>query len=132
MNSAPLTMGIGGQAGLVKAREGLKAWLTEAGAENGVRDDIVLACWEATANAIEHPVAESEQVDVQLQAAQRGDHIVVCVSDTGQWRERELENVREGRGLGLKLMQALMDRVEIITTPRGTQVFMCRRIAPGW
>ena len=128
MTSVPLTMDIGGRAGLVTAREGLQAWLMETGAANGVSNDIVLACWEATANAVEHP-ANCEQVDVRLRAAHRGDHIVVCVSDTGQWRERELDNIREGRGLGLKLIRALMDRVEIVTTARGTQVFMCRRIA---
>jgi anti-sigma regulatory factor (Ser/Thr protein kinase) len=66
------------------------------------------------------------EVVVHVRAVKQGDHVVVRVSDTGQWREREL---REGRGLGLKLIRALMDRVQIVPSATGTDVFMCRRIA---
>ena len=129
MTIAPLTLDIGDQSGLVDAREGLRAWLTEVGTESDVRDDIVLACWEATANAVEHPLADPAEVAVQVRAVKQGDHVVVSVSDNGRWREREQGHVREGRGLGLKLIRALMDRVQIVPSATGTEVLMCRRIA---
>jgi anti-sigma regulatory factor (Ser/Thr protein kinase) len=126
---APLTLDIGGQAGLVEARDGLRRWLAEVGTEKDVRDDIVLACWEATANAIEHPLADDVDIQVKVRAVRQGDHVVVSVSDSGRWREREPGNVREERGLGLKLIRALMDRVQIVPTATGTEVVMWRRIA---
>lgn len=129
MTIAPLTLDIGDKAGLVGARDGLREWLGEVGAEREVRDDIVLACWEATANAIEHPLAAVAEVAVHVRAEQQGDHVVVRVSDNGQWRAREQGRVREGRGLGLRLIRALMDRVQIIPSATGTEVLMCRRIA---
>jgi len=107
-------------------RDGLRAWLTEAGAAEGEREDIVLACWEAAANAFEHPVDADGHVHV---AAERlDDHIVVCVADNGRWREPAEE--RHGRGLGLKLIAALMDRVQLVQSSHGTRVLMCRCLSP--
>ena len=107
-------------------RDGLRAWLAEVGATNGEREDIVLACWEATANALEHPVRATG--NVRLVAERREDHIIVCVSDSGRWRDPD--PAREERGLGLKLIEALMDRVQVITSSDGTRVLMCRCLSP--
>lgn len=110
--------------GLPDLRDRLCDWLTSAGARNGERDDIVLACWEAAVNAIEHPVNAGG--GVHLVAERRDDDILVCVADRGEWRARH--DQRPERGLGLKLISALMDRVEVVRTHTGTRMIMCRSL----
>lgn len=105
-------------------RDRLRDWLTSAGARNGERDDIVLACWEAAVNAIEHPINADGQVHVV--AERRDDTILVSVTDRGVWRDRH--GRRSERGFGLKLISALVDRVEVVRTHTGTRVIMCRSL----
>jgi serine/threonine-protein kinase RsbW len=106
-------------------RQELGEWLARAGATEVVRDEILLACWEATANAIEHPVEPKGHVLVA--AERREDHILVAVTDSGTWRSRSED--RHDRGLGLKLIAALMDRVQVVTTAHGTRLLMYRCLA---
>lgn len=107
-------------------RDELRAWLARAGATEGVRDEILLACWEAATNAIDHPVEPSGNVLVA--AERRQHHIVVAVTDRGTWRPESQD--RHDRGLGLKLIAASMDRVQVVRTAHGTRVLMCRYLAP--
>jgi serine/threonine-protein kinase RsbW len=107
-------------------RSELRNWLTDVGASNGEKEDIVLACWEAAANAIEHPLHADGHVHVVVERCE--EQIFVCVADSGEWRE-QLED-RPERGLGLKLIGALMDRVQVVRTSDGTRVLMCRGLAP--
>lgn len=106
-------------------REVLRAWLRDAGADHGAQEEIVLACWEATANALEHPVGADGRV--RLVVEKREGHIIACVSDTGRWREPTDASVE--RGLGLHLIAGLMDRVQLVETKAGTRVLMCRCIS---
>ena len=113
---------------LTRLRAGLRAWLSDTGAATEERDDIVLACWEAAANAIEHPLhAVTVESPVRVVARHRHGHILVCVADTGTWRDRQAP--RADRGHGLKLIEALMDRVRIERSPHGTRVLMCRSLS---
>ncbi len=114
--------------GLPCLRGELRAWLAQTGATGRVREEILLACWEAMANAIEHPVEPNGRVLVAAQ--RREDHIVVAVTDRGSWRSTSED--RHDRGLGLKLIAALMDRVQVVTTVHGTRVTMCRCLAPRY
>jgi anti-sigma regulatory factor (Ser/Thr protein kinase) len=108
---------------LPAVRAALRQWLAVAGLEAQPRDDVVLATWEACANAVEHPVAPAGcDLSVEAVAGPRG--VMVVVRDTGTWRGPV---ARLERGRGLHLMTALMDDVAVARTARGTEVRMCRR-----
>ena len=51
--------------------------------------------------------------------------LVASVSDRGHWRERRGEH----RGRGLKIIEGLMDEVDISTQGGGTLVKMRRRLS---
>ena len=81
--------------GLSPLRERLRSWLTDVGVQPGDREEIVLACWEAAANALEHPILEGDAAaEVQIVAVEEDGHILVSVADAGRWRLREAP--REG------------------------------------
>lgn len=110
---------------LTPFRDRLRSWLTDVGVGAGDREDIVLACWEAAANALEHPILDEDSVaEAEIVVTKDDGHILVSVADEGRWRLRDA--TPERRGLGLRLIEGLMDRVEIVRTRRGTRVLMCR------
>ena len=106
---------------LITARRGLRNWLAEVGVEPDVVYDITLAAGEACTNAIEHAYAPGEaSFDVE---ATRGERDVrVTVRDYGSWREPRGQN----RGRGLKLMETLMDDVNVRREETGTTVELRR------
>lgn len=106
-------------------RDGLREWLELAAIPAGDAHDIVLATWEACANAIEHP-QQSRDGLVRLAASLSGDKVRVEVSDSGRWREVES---RPDRGLGLRLIQSLMTSTEIEQAEEGTRVVMERLLS---
>jgi serine/threonine-protein kinase RsbW len=107
-------------------RNRLRGWLADVGVGQDDQEAIVLACWEAAANAVEHPLHAGG--DIRVDAERHLDHIVVCVADTGTWPARAAP--RGERGLGLRLIGSLMDRVRVVRTRDGTRVVMCRRLSP--
>lgn len=99
-------------------RDVMRAWL--AGAPIGRSDahDVVLAVWEACANAIEHAVEpDGEHVDVRADVLD--GRVRITVEDTGRWLQ---PTEREDRGLGLKLIYASMSSVDIGPGKAGTRV----------
>jgi anti-sigma regulatory factor (Ser/Thr protein kinase) len=109
---------------LSSLRRALQRWLGECEASDADSYDIVLACNEACANAIEHAYGPGD-ASVDVDAAFSGDEIAITVRDYGRWREPRGNN----RGRGLDLMQTLMDSVSIVTDPdTGTRVSMTRRL----
>ena len=112
---------------LSSLRRALQRWLTECNASDADSYDIVLACNEACANAIEHAYGPGD-ASVQIEAAFRDGEVGITVRDHGQWRDSRGDN----RGRGLALMETLMDSVNIRTDPDlGTQVSMTRRLNSG-
>jgi anti-sigma regulatory factor (Ser/Thr protein kinase) len=110
---------------LPQVRRALREWLHEVGVAGDVADDIVLASWEACANAVEHPLEPAEH-EVVVDARVRSSQVCVDVRDAGRWRRRE---ARPYRGLGLTIVNALMDEVSIRRGGRsGTVVHMCRAL----
>lgn len=110
------------QSSLPIVREALSAWLERAAIPGVDARDIVLATWEAGANAIEHaidPAADS----IALRATLSGDRLRLEVTDSGRWKEPES---RAGRGLGIRLMQSLMSSFDIERGRSGTRVVMER------
>ena len=99
-------------------RDALRAWLEGAPVGRTDAEDIVLATWEACANAIEHAVDPTERT-VRVRASLDDSRIRVVVTDTGAWAPY---SVRRDRGLGLRLMRALALSVEVVQDPEGTTV----------
>jgi anti-sigma regulatory factor (Ser/Thr protein kinase) len=108
-------------------RHELRRWLDAVGVSPEDALDIMLACSEACANAVEHPGRSGRPAfDVE---ARRGDgEVRVAVRDFGAWAA---VGEGTGRGRGLGMMRAIMDAVEIIPGVEGTQVVMHRTLRPA-
>jgi len=99
-------------------RDALRAWLVGVDIDRSAGEDVVLATWEACANAIEHAV--EPQIDLVAVTARLGDGCIrVTVSDSGRWAP---PSMRENRGLGLRLIESLMTSVDVDESDRGTTV----------
>jgi anti-sigma regulatory factor (Ser/Thr protein kinase) len=109
---------------LGSVRRALRRWLAECEASEAESYDIILACNEACANAIEHAYGPGD-ASVQINAALSGNEVAIRVRDWGRWRDARGNN----RGRGLTLIETLMDSVNIVTSPdSGTEVSMTRRL----
>ena len=98
-------------------RDALRAWLEGAPADRAESEQIVLAAWEACANAIEH--GRSDRVhDLSVRATLEESSVQVVVEDGGRWQEPG--DVAD-RGLGLRLIQSVASssRSRRATTGRG-------------
>jgi anti-sigma regulatory factor (Ser/Thr protein kinase) len=99
-------------------RDALRVWLDGAPVGRADAEDVVLATWEACANAIEHAV-DPRAGTVNVRAALDDSRIRVSVSDTGAWAPYSVER---DRGLGLRLMRALSSSVDVAQHREGTTV----------
>jgi serine/threonine-protein kinase RsbW len=111
--------------GLRQMRTQLGVWLGELGARPEVRHDVVLAAWEACANAVEHAQGPASAT-FGLHAHRDGQVLRLRVGDSGRWRAPG--SAPPDRGLGLPLMRGLMDRVDIVHAAGGTVVVLERRL----
>jgi serine phosphatase RsbU (regulator of sigma subunit)/anti-sigma regulatory factor (Ser/Thr protein kinase) len=106
---------------LASVRSTLRRWLEGVGAAGGDVADILLACGEAAANAVEHAYGPTD-ADFGLSAEFGDGEVVLTIRDRGQWRSPRGEN----RGRGRALMEAVMDSVVVEPTTEGTTVVMRR------
>lgn len=106
---------------LSRMRRALRHWLVAAGADEAEVDDILVACGEACANAVEHAYGPSDGEFI-VEGSLRGGEVVITVRDQGRWRPPR--GVQRGRGTGL--MHSLMDDVSIDHHAAGTSVVMKR------
>ena len=102
----------------------LRRWLAQAEASDADVHAIVMACGEACTNAIEHAGAAPDE-HISFEAVLRDGEVDVTVRDRGHWRE---ERPPSDQGRGLELIDALMDDVQLETTPEGTVVRLRRRL----
>jgi integral membrane sensor domain MASE1/anti-sigma regulatory factor (Ser/Thr protein kinase) len=109
---------------LAEARRALRRWLEQVGADRDETHEIITACGEACANAIEHAYGP-QAATFQLEAVFDGTEVAVAVRDSGNWRPPREDS---GRGRGIKLMNAFMDSVDIGRTNEGTEVHLRRRL----
>jgi serine/threonine-protein kinase RsbW len=95
-------------------------WLT-VDIPSELLEDLVLAVYEAMANAAEHGYADRPHRPgpVRLQARRGSTHVLMTVSDEGRWRAPANERFR---GRGLPLMRLLAHEVHIAADPGGTVV----------
>ncbi len=102
--------------------------------------DLTLAVSEAVTNAIEHGNQEQQEICVGVVFSLGEDHLEVRVVDQGETqppREIRCEGITEDsiergefRGLGLYLINQLVDRVEFSTSEEGNIFTMWLHIAP--
>ena len=113
-------------ASLVVVRDELRGWLAATPATESEASDVVLAAWEACANAVEHAQSPVEGT-FAVEASRVGDSVRVQVRDSGRWLPQE---ERPDRGLGLVLMRSLVDRLDVAPGEgeAGTVVTLQRRI----
>jgi len=109
---------------LAEMRHKLRAWLEETGVAGEQAQDVVVSCSEACANAIEHPLGPTDAF-FEVGASLHDGEVTVVVRDYGRWKESG-PNVE--RGLGLLLIESLMDGVEVTPKEDGTEIRMHRRV----
>jgi anti-sigma regulatory factor (Ser/Thr protein kinase) len=111
---------------LALVRHELCRWLEQEGVPPEAIADIVLACSEACANAMEHP-RSSGRAAFELAVQLRLGTIELAVRDFGSWQPGENGDNGE-RGRGLDMIRSLMDEVSIVKSAEGTELTMRRRL----
>jgi PAS domain S-box-containing protein len=109
---------------LSSVRRALMRWLEQAGATREEAQSIQLACHEACTNAIEHGYRFGE-ASFEVIGELRDGELTLSVIDSGGWRGAGDAD----RGRGFKLMEGLMDGVQVNPGRDGTTVVMTRRLA---
>ena len=110
------------ELGAVRAR--LRDWLEAIGADRNELSEIQLATNEACMNVIEHAYEEEGSGEFTVEGHLDGRTVVLIVRDAGRWSEVRAR----GRGRGLKLMEALMDSVQLSFSSEGTVVVLRRAL----
>lgn len=104
-------------------------------------EDMKVAVAEACNNAILHAYAEEHIGTIDLRFEYGGEEMTIEVRDHGQsfhyadstdkvvaLQEKELSEITAG-GLGLFLMDALMDDVQVRTENSGTEIVLIKRLS---
>lgn len=108
---------------LAPLRHALRRWLREVAAGTKETSEILVACGEACANAIQHPYGAAEGfLDIDLALVDGA--VEISVRDSGKWRSSS----PAGGGHGLLLMRGLMDSVDVESGAEGTVIRMRRRL----
>jgi PAS domain S-box-containing protein len=108
---------------LAQLRRRLARFLHGTGASEVEQYEITLTICEAAGNAIEHaygPGDATYEVEVSFDSGE----LTASVRDTGSWREKRGEH----RGRGLRIIEDLMDEVDVERENGGTLIRMRRRI----
>lgn len=112
-------------AALVVFRENLREWLKSLSLPPADIFDVVLACSESLTLVIEESLRKVALI-VEVNADFEGDRLTVRTRDYGLWDESHALDQEEP--LGLSLMRALMDSVELERHPDGQTVTLTRRL----
>jgi PAS domain S-box-containing protein len=113
----------GDPGALTSARDTVRRWLGEAGADPVETHDITMACNEACQNAIEHAYElGADLFDVVLERS--GQDVAITIRDHGGWKS----TTSPDRGRGLELMRELMDGVDVDASELGSTVALRRRL----
>ena len=112
------------QAFLLRAH--LRLWLTEQHAGEDEVLDILVAATEAFNNAVVH-ARQPRSIAVHVEASNSQGVVEIVVGDHGGWQGNQSS---AGAGLGLPLLYALMDTVDIQATREGTTVRLRRVLGP--
>ncbi|MFL6119260.1 ATP-binding protein [Actinophytocola sp.] len=106
---------------LVDARCALTEWALAVGMPTNQRGDLVLAAYEAMANAAEHAYRGQGGI-IELHARATAGGVVVTVVDHGVWRPPP--DHKGIRGRGIPLIEGLSHRSTVMPGEEGTTVVM--------
>lgn len=96
-------------------------WLRIIGIAAPLVEDLVLAVYEALANAVEHAYPpEHPNPMIHLQAQLADDQLLITITDHGRWLAPPPHPGYRGRGLAV--MRALTTEVDLHSTDHGTTV----------
>jgi anti-sigma regulatory factor (Ser/Thr protein kinase) len=112
------------QAFLLRAH--LRLWLTEQQAAEDDVLDILVAATEVFNNAVVH-ARQPRSIAVNVEANNDQGVVEIVVRDHGGWQGDQSSATT---GLGLHLMHALMDSVDVQSTREGTTVRLQRALGP--
>ena len=102
----------------------VRMWLEEAQASEREVFEVLLATTEAFANAVQHPHEPTSDL-VDVEGSLIDGCVRISIRDYGTWQSEAARN--EG-GLGLVMIESLMDTVEVESALDGTTVTMRRRL----
>jgi anti-sigma regulatory factor (Ser/Thr protein kinase) len=115
---------------LASVRRALRRWLEQCEASEEESYEIILACNEAFANAIEHAYGPGDGL-VEMDAVLSENEVSITIRDFGRWREPRGDN----RGRGLSLIETVMDSMNVVRDRRdatgeipGTELHMSRKL----
>jgi anti-sigma regulatory factor (Ser/Thr protein kinase) len=106
-------------------RRHLRRWLDEAGATDRELFEIQLAVTEAFANAVEHPEEPTSHL-VEIKGTVTNRTVAISVRDYGRWQDES--SAKLDGGLGLAIMDTLMDSLVVEPLADGTTATMHRRL----
>jgi serine/threonine-protein kinase RsbW len=109
-------------AHLALVRRELKVWASTVGLSVPDADGLLLASYEALANAAEHAYSGHGPRVVDLVATKQNGYVEVTVRDYGCWRPEPADPGFRGRGL--LMIRNLAHDAEIRKEPDGTTVRM--------
>jgi serine phosphatase RsbU (regulator of sigma subunit)/anti-sigma regulatory factor (Ser/Thr protein kinase) len=112
-------------ASMPLVRDALRTWVGGTVLDRSDAEALVLAAWEACANAIEHAVAPADR-HVRVRAETVDSVVRVVIEDTGGWAPPSGD---ANRGFGLRLMEALVSDVAIERNGEGTRITLEQRVA---
>jgi serine/threonine-protein kinase RsbW len=107
---------------LAVLRKALGVWADAIGLSREQRADVVLAVYEALANAAEHAYPDRDDGVIDLYATCSPDLITIVVTDYGAWRPPQPSDGLRGRGL--LLINALAQHSDVTHGNDGTKVTM--------
>lgn len=126
---APLDLNVPAEpTSLAGIRDQLRRWLALAGVDPEPAADALLAVGEAASNAAEHAVVGAARaVRLRVQAAVVDNQLRFTVSDDGVWKAPA--EAFGHRGHGIKLINALVDTADVVTSEHGTTVEMRKELS---
>lgn len=111
-------------------RVALNTWLAELDVDPNRAYDVVLAAYEAMANAVEHAYEAQSgpgTLDLHAQCVPATGWVEVTVADHGEWAVHPPDSTR---GRGVPLMHALADTTAVTSDLDGTTVRMVWNALP--
>ncbi len=108
-------------------RRRLAEWLAANGVADMAANEVLIACGEACANAIEHAYGFRNDRVVEVAGILTKGAISLTIRDRGTWKQ---PGRTDERGRGIAIMRALSDQVRVEPGPDGTVVTMVKRVGP--